>query len=55
MKTKKKQSFWDVLDRRQKLGKELVKQGHFTECYKVAYPDDPDVYCTCKSYNGFPD
>lgn len=24
---------------------------HLTECYKVRYPNDPDVYCTCHDYS----
>lgn len=45
--SKEGQAFWQMLKDRHDKGKLLVKQGHFPECYMVAYPDDPEVHCTC--------
>lgn len=47
-------TFDQLLQDRQALSKEYVNQGHFLECYLVAYPDDSDVYCTCHK-NSVPD
>lgn len=48
---KQKQRMITLGDEIRKLMQDYNRKKHFTECYIVMYPTDPDVYCTCLDYS----
>lgn len=46
--SRNEEDFWRMMEDRAIKGEELIKQGHFPNCFKVHYPDEADSYCTCE-------